>query len=98
MVYTERWIEMPHLGVRYDHFEFRSLDEPARPHPLSRTGYLSHFADTATVEHYGGAEGYVTAFAEAQLNRRTVTTPPEAPEDEEPSPPVAEKPRQLSLF
>ncbi len=50
-----------------DHFYFVSPHEPSQPHPLSETGYLSHFALHDAVEACGGPEAYAALFAEARL-------------------------------
>jgi hypothetical protein len=53
-----------------DHFAFVSPHAPARPHPLSESGYRSHFALPEAVEACGGPEGYAARFAEARLAGR----------------------------
>lgn len=99
VTYTERWLDFPELRMATDHFAFRSVEEPAKPHPLSMTGYLSHFAEPVTVEYFGGAEGYVAAFAEAKLRGKEVVMPDDdADTGMEELPQVPESPRQLSLF
>lgn len=59
-VSCELWDEFDALGQLY-HFEFRSLAQPARPIPVSETGYLSHFAWGRAV----GAFATPLAYAEA---------------------------------
>jgi len=39
------WGDLPGGGFVY-HVEFRSVDDPPRPIPVSKTGYLSQFAVT----------------------------------------------------
>lgn len=53
-----------------DHLAFRSPFVPAEPHPLSTTGYLSHFCSSEAVEACGGPEGYARLYAEARLAGR----------------------------
>jgi hypothetical protein len=50
-----------------DLFYFVSPHEPARPHCLSASGYLSQFAQHDAVAACGGARAYAALFAEAQL-------------------------------
>jgi hypothetical protein len=54
-------------GGGTDHFSFVSPHQPARPHCLSETGYLSQFAPHDAVEACGGARAYAALFAEARL-------------------------------
>jgi hypothetical protein len=55
----------PRAGT--DSFYFTSPHEPAQPHPLSQTGFLSQFASHDAVEACGGARGYAAQFAAAKL-------------------------------
>jgi hypothetical protein len=57
-------------GQALDHFQFRSSDEPARPMPLSETGWWSQFVHHDVVEAFGGPEAFATALADAQLAGR----------------------------
>ncbi len=46
------------------HFAFTSPHSPPRPHPVSETGYRSHFTTRAEVEKAGGAEAFAALYAE----------------------------------
>ena len=99
VIYTERWMDFPNLRMATDHFAFHSVEEPAKPHPLSKTGYLSHFAEPVTVEYFGGAEGYAAEFAEWKLRGKEMVRHAAVDEPEvKKLPHVPEPPRQLSLF
>ena len=52
-----------------DHFSFVGHGEPPRPHPLSGTGYWSHFAAPDAVAALGGPEAYVAAYAASGPDR-----------------------------
>ncbi len=65
--YRPHW--MPDVG----HFEFRSPHKPARPIPVSETGYRSHFAAMEDVEASASPQDYARETALALLqSRRTV--------------------------
>lgn len=51
-----------------DLFQFRSPDDPARPIPLSETGYWSHFAHHDAVEACNGPQTYSQLVAAARLD------------------------------
>jgi len=50
-----------------DLFTFISPHQPPRPHPLSETGFWSHFTSRDAVEACGGPEPYAALLAEAML-------------------------------
>ncbi len=43
-----------------DHIELRTKNKEAIP--VTDTGYRSHYVSVGTVEHYGGAVAFVTAW------------------------------------
>ncbi len=51
-----------HLQIRVKH---------ARPLPITETGYRSHFASPADVEHMGGPAAYVEAWLDAMAQSKT---------------------------
>jgi hypothetical protein len=53
-----------------DHFAYLSPHEPRKPHPLSETGYRSHFTKRAEVEAAGGPEVYALLYAEQELEQK----------------------------
>ncbi len=49
-----------------DHFTYRSLDDPPKPHPLSETGYRSQFVPAEIVAACGGPRAYAAQYADAK--------------------------------
>ncbi len=52
------------LGTGYWHLEIRSVDR--RPHPVSETGYRSHFVSGSVLDEWGGFLPYVRAWLDAE--------------------------------
>jgi len=50
------------LGGMTAHLEIVTADRS--PHPISETGYRSHFCPKAEVEEFGGPVAFVTAWLE----------------------------------
>jgi hypothetical protein len=50
----------PRSFAGYAHLQIRS--KHGKPLPITETGYRSHFADPADVEHFGGPAAYVEAW------------------------------------
>lgn len=74
----------PHwLDTDYGHFEFRSPHGPARPIPVSETGYRSYFAAMEDVEAAASPQDFAREIALALLRSRRT---------------VKDEPGQLSLF
>ena len=57
-----------------DHLEIRSTKPRDAPHPLSATGYLSHFIDTDELKAKGGAVRFVTDWLVAEAKSRAFVT------------------------
>jgi hypothetical protein len=53
-----------------DHFAYLSPHEPRQPHPLSETGYRSHFTNGADVQAAGGPEAFALRYAEQELEQK----------------------------
>jgi len=53
-----------------DHLEIRSIKPRDAPHPLSATGYLSHFVDARDLAAHGGAVRFVTAWLAREAKTR----------------------------
>lgn len=79
-------VEAQEMVVTYDpigldgefalgHFEFRSPYEPPRRIPVSKTGYLSHFAPFSKVAGFDSPEDYAKALVLAVLGRGAKQTP-----------------------
>lgn len=58
---TLRWC-VQWLGNETAHLEV--VTEDRRPHPISETGYRSHFTHRQVVEEAGGPEAFVRAWLE----------------------------------
>lgn len=71
-VSAERWSDLPG-GERLYHFEFCSTVEPARPIPVSETGYRSHFAYGGLVDNFESLLAYAEALAR-ELARQSAKT------------------------
>jgi hypothetical protein len=52
----------------YAHLQIRS--KHSNPLPITETGYRSHFAHPADVEHYGGPAAYVEAWLDTMAETR----------------------------
>jgi hypothetical protein len=52
-------------GCKFGSFEFRSQWEPAKPIPLSRSGYWCRFAPTHAIKAAGSPREYARGLAEA---------------------------------
>jgi len=53
-------------GYEIAHLEVLSIAPDRAPLPITETGYRSHFLSPAEVEEFGGPEGYVRAWLEAE--------------------------------
>jgi hypothetical protein len=53
-----------------DHLEIRSMKPRDAPHPLSATGYLSHFIDADELKAKGGAVRFVTNWLAMEAKAR----------------------------
>ena len=73
----------PHWMTDVGHFEFRSPHKPARPIPVSDTGYRSYFAAMEDVEASASPQDFAREVALALLQSRRT---------------VKDEPGQLSLF
>jgi hypothetical protein len=69
-----RNLELTHtrdyLHAGNDHLEIRSIRPRDAPHPLSATGYLSHFVDAGELKAKGGAVRFVTDWLAAEAKSR----------------------------
>jgi hypothetical protein len=54
------------FGCKFGEFKFRSQWEPAKPIPLSTTGYWWRFAPTRAIKAAGSPRDYAKGLAEAQ--------------------------------
>ena len=59
-----RWCADAFVYAGTAHLEI--LTEDRSPHPISETGYRSHFCPRAEVEEAGGPLAYVTAWLETK--------------------------------
>lgn len=59
-----RWCADSFVYAGICHLEI--LTEDRSPHPISETGYRSHFCPRAEVEDAGGPVAYVTAWLETK--------------------------------
>jgi hypothetical protein len=57
-----------YLVAGSDHFAFKNPSEPGQPHPLSDTGFWSHFARSDVVAACGGPRPFAEQYAEAKIN------------------------------
>lgn len=71
-VSAERWSDLPD-GESLYHFEFSSTVEPARPIPVSETGYRSHFAYGRLVDNFESVLVYAETLAR-ELARQSAKT------------------------
>ncbi len=73
-----RHLELTHtrdyLHAGNDHLEIRSIKPRDAPHPLSATGYLSHFIDAAELKARGGAVRFVTDWLATEARSRAFIT------------------------
>jgi hypothetical protein len=58
------------LHAGNDHLEIRSIKPRDAPHPLSATGYLSHFIDADELKAQGGAVRFVTEWLATEARSR----------------------------
>lgn len=69
-----RHLELTHtrdyLHAGNDHLEIRSIKPRDAPHPLSATGYLSHFIDAGELKAKGGAVRFVTDWLSKEAKSR----------------------------
>lgn len=61
ITFTPNWLKLA------DHIEVET--EGRIPLPVTETGYRSHFVPVGTVEAYGGAAAFVTAWLDAEAKR-----------------------------
>jgi hypothetical protein len=66
---TIRWCKEWMSGV-ISHLEI--VTEDRKPHPISETGYRSHFCPREQVEEMGGPIAYVTAWLEQEDDGKPV--------------------------
>ncbi len=59
-----RWCAESFVYAGIAHLEI--LTEDRQPHPISETGYRSHFVPRTEVEDSGGPVAYVTAWLESK--------------------------------
>ncbi len=69
-----RRLELTHtrdyLHEGSDHLEIRSIKPGRAPHPLSETGYHSHFMDAAELKAAGGAVKFVTGWLDREARSK----------------------------
>jgi hypothetical protein len=69
-----RRLELTHtrnyIHAGNDHLEIRSIKPRDAPHPLSATGYLSHFVDADKLKARGGAVRFVTDWLATEARSR----------------------------
>jgi hypothetical protein len=69
-----RSLELTHtrgyLHAGNDHLEIRSIKPRDAPHPLSATGYLSHFIHAGELKAKGGAVRFVTDWLSSAARSR----------------------------
>jgi hypothetical protein len=69
-----RSLELTHtrdyLHPYNDHLEIRSIKPRDAPHPLSQTGYFSHFIDADDLKVAGGAVRFVTDWLAREARSR----------------------------
>lgn len=58
-----------YLGLGHDHLEIESVAR-REPHPLSDTGYRSHFLDAATLAGLGGAQTFITDWIAREVKAK----------------------------
>ena len=73
------WQECEHFGTLL-HLEYRSVQEPPRAHPVSETGYRSHFVWKNAIEEFASPLAYAEAFGKAvAAEKRTEDPDPDQP-------------------
>jgi hypothetical protein len=69
-----RSLELTHtrdyLHAGNDHLEIRSIRPRDAPHPLSSTGYLSHFINAGELKAKGGAVRFVSDWLASEAKSR----------------------------
>jgi hypothetical protein len=60
------WLNLTGYGHDTAHLEIESITPERAPHPITETGYRSHFTSPEVVAAYGGPVAFVEAWLEIE--------------------------------